>query len=43
MSSAYGNGSGKDNAFITDLNQRGEDPELSDDGSQDSGEEEKTN
>jgi hypothetical protein len=41
--SAYGTGSGKDNAFITDLNGRGEDPEISDQESQDSGEEEKTN
>ena len=31
--SAYGTGSGKDNAFITDLNQRGEDPDNS--GSED--------
>lgn len=43
--SAYGTGSGKDNnAFITDLNHRGDDPEISDDhSSQDSQEEEKTN
>ena len=44
--SAYGTGSGKDNAFITDLNQRGDDPDNSgseDAQSQESGEEEKTN
>lgn len=42
--SAYGTGSGKDNAFITDLNHRGDDPEISDENeSNDSQEEEKTN
>ena len=43
--SNYGTGSGKDNAFLTDLNHRGEDPDNSsndDQQSQDSGEEEKT-